>query len=153
MKHCFIFFHLIAPLFLFSQSGVVVSIKDGDTMVILDSLKVQHTIRVADIDCPEKGQPFSEKAKDFVSDQVFGKFVTIKPKSIDHYGRVIGFVLYDDKNLSLELLKHGFAWHYSYYSNDQEMAELEIYARNNKIGLWIDPNPINPYKWRRGERN
>ena len=31
--------------------------------------------------------------------------------------------------------------------------ELEKTAKQNKKGLWIDPNPINPYQWRKGKRN
>ena len=150
------YYFLITSFFfcftLLSQSGKVVAVKDGDTIVVLDSLNVQYTIRVADIDCPEKGQPFSTKAKDFTSGEVFGKEVIIKKKDIDRYGRTIGFVLYEDKNLSLELLKIGLAWHYSYYSNNKEMAQLEAVARKNKVGLWIDDNPINPYDWRKKQK-
>lgn len=145
---------IIALLFCLSnlaQSGKVVKIKDGDTIVTLDEKNVMHTIRVADIDCPEHGQPFSEKAKLFVSNEIFGKYVTIKFKEIDKYGRTIGLVLYEDKNLSLELLKNGLAWHYSYFSDDKEMALLEKEAKENKIGLWIDKNPIEPYLWRKNK--
>jgi len=37
--------------------------------------------------------------------------------------------LYENKNLSLELLKSGLAWHYKYYSKDKEMAFLENEAK------------------------
>lgn len=139
-------------LSLLSQTGKVIKVKDGDTIVILDSLNVQHTIRVADIDCPERGQPFSTKARQFVSDEVFGATVEVIEKDTDKYGRIIGYVIYDDKNLSLELLEKGLAWHYKYYSDDEALANLERMARNGKIGLWIDDNPINPYEWRKGIR-
>lgn len=137
---------------LFAQSGKVVKVKDGDTVVILDGFNFMHTIRVADIDCPEKGQPFSKKAKHFVSDEIFGKHVTVKFKNKDRYGRTIGFVFYQDKNLSHELLKNGLAWHYKYFSNDQEMADMEKTARELKIGLWSDKNPIEPYLWRKNKK-
>jgi micrococcal nuclease len=153
MKTIFFSILFFSIALVYSQTGKVIKVKDGDTVVILDSLNVQHTIRVADIDCPERGQPFSSKAKEFVSNEIFGKQVTIKKKNTDRYGRIVGFVLYESKNLSLELLKNGLAWHYSYYSDSKEMAQLEVVARDNKIGLWIDPNPINPYNWRKGERN
>ena len=140
-----------------AQTGKVIKIKDGDTFVILDSKLEQHTIRVADIDCPEKGQPFGKKAKWFTSNEIYGKVVTINPKDKnepkDRWDRIIGYVIYgNNQNLSLELLKNGFAWHYKYYSDDEKMAKLEIKARNEKVGLWQMPNPINPYSWRKGER-
>lgn len=143
---------LFLSSFLFSQSGKVIKVKDGDTIVILDSLNTHHTIRLADIDCPERGQPFFTKSKNFVSDEVYGKPVIVIRKDTDRYGRAIGLVLYENKNLSLELLKSGLAWHYSYFSDDEEMAQLEVAARSHKVGLWADKKPINPYHWRK-ERN
>ena len=143
---------LLTSLTILAQDGRVISVKDGDTIVVLDENNKQHTIRVADIDCPERGQPFGNKAKIFTSDEVFGKEVKIVKKNIDRYGRIVGYVMYDNKNLSLELLRKGYAWHYKYYSQDIEMAALESSARRLKNGLWIDNNPINPYDWRKGER-
>ncbi|MEM9687598.1 MAG: nuclease, partial [Bacteroidota bacterium] len=70
---------LMAPL-VYCQEGKVIKVKDGDTVVILDKNNTQHTIRVADVDCPERGQPFSNVAKWFVSDEVFGKVVVVKKK-------------------------------------------------------------------------
>jgi len=137
---------------IYGQNGKVIKVKDGDTIVVLDENNKQHTIRIADVDCPEKGQPFGTKAKEFTSKEVFGKHVEIDKKNIDKYGRVVGYVIYDEKNLSFELLKEGYAWHYKYYSKDIEMAKLEEFAKENKKGLWVGKKPINPYKWRKGIR-
>ncbi len=47
-------FLLFIPVFVWGQiKGKVIRVKDGDTIVVLDSLFNQHTIRIADIDCPE----------------------------------------------------------------------------------------------------
>lgn len=138
---------------LFAQSGKVIKVKDGDTIVILDGLDMMHTIRVADIDCPEKGQPFSKVAKQFVSNEIFGQYVSIEYKGLDRYGRTIGYVLYGNKNLSLELLKNGLAWHYKKYSDNKHMAELERVARMLRKGLWSEKGPIEPHLWRKKNTN
>lgn len=54
---------LLVPVLSISQtlSGKVVAIKDGDTVVVLDSLNNQTTLRLAEVDCPEKNQPFGTK--------------------------------------------------------------------------------------------
>ena len=120
---------LLVPFFAVSQlTGKIVKVKDGDTVVILSN-GIQHTIRVADIDCPEKGQPYSKVAKDFVLNEVAGQEVEIKEKNKDRYGRIVGFVLYSGKNLSEELLKRGLAWHYKHFSDDAYLAKLEREAR------------------------
>ena len=43
-------------------TGKVVRIMDGDTVVFLDQSNTQHKIRLAGIDTPERGQPFSKRA-------------------------------------------------------------------------------------------
>ncbi len=53
----------------------VVGIKDGDTVVVLDSLNNQITLRLAEVDAPEKSQPFGTKAKQFTSDQIYLKTI------------------------------------------------------------------------------
>lgn len=79
MKNLFTLLFILLLNVSFAQviAGKVVRVKDGDTIVVLDSNKEQHTIRVADIDCPEKSQPYGKKAKWFVSDEIFGKIVKV----------------------------------------------------------------------------
>ena len=51
--------------------------------------------------------------------------------------------------LTEKLLRAELSWHYKRYSKDRDLAILEQEARGNKKGLWTDPNPIPPWKWRR----
>ena len=45
-------------------TGRVVSVGDGDTITVLDADKVQHKIRLAGIDAPEKKQAFGNRSKE-----------------------------------------------------------------------------------------
>lgn len=129
----------------------VVGVKDGDTVVVLDSLNNQITLRLAEVDCPEKNQPFGTKAKQFTSDQVYLKTIKYVITDTDRYERSIAMIYYDSDNkyLSAEIIKAGMGWHYKRYSTSKELADFEITARNNKKGLWIVNNPIEPSEWRR----
>lgn len=129
----------------------VVGIKDGDTVVVLDSLNNQITLRLAEVDCPEKSQPFGTKAKQFTSDQIYLKTIKYVVTDKDRYGRSIAMIYYDvdNKYLSSEIIKAGMGWHYKRYSKSKELALFEDNAKKNKIGLWIDNNPIEPSEWRR----
>jgi endonuclease YncB( thermonuclease family) len=134
-----------------TYTAKVVSIKDGDTVVVLDSLNNQTTLRLAEVDCPEKNQPFGTKAKQFTSDQIYLKTIKYVVTDIDRYGRSIAMIYYDvgNKYLSAEIIKAGMGWHYKRYSTSKELALFEVNARKYKIGLWIDNNPIAPWEFRK----
>ena len=151
------FYKILLLLFInitFSQTTLtakVVGIKDGDTVVVLDSLNNQITLRLAEVDCPEKNQPFGTKAKQFTSDQVYLKTIKYVVTDTDRYGRSIAMIYYDSDNkyLSAEIIKAGMGWHYKRYSTSKELEDLEITAKKNKKGLWIDSNPVEPSAWRK----
>lgn len=131
-------------------TGKIVGITDGDTVKLLTEDKTLIKVRVANIDCPEKSQPYSAKAKQFTSVQIFDKRVKLEFLKKDRYDRYICNVIYNDSlNLSKELLKNGLAWHYVKYSNDASLQFLEDEAKFNKVGLWQDPDAIPPWEWRR----
>ena len=153
-KHITLLFLLFSITTLFSQTifnAKVVGIKDGDTVVVLDSLNNQTTLRLAEVDCPEKSQPFGTKAKQFTSDQIYLKTIKYVVTDIDRYGRSIAMIYYDvgNKYLSAEIIKAGMGWHYKRYSTSKELALFEVNARKYKIGLWIDNNPIAPWEFRK----
>ena len=154
-KRHFILILLLISLVANSQIlvGKVVGITDGDTFKLLVQDSIIYRIRVANIDCPEKKQPFSAKAKQFTSDAIFGKTVNVNILSTDRYGRYIGVTTYNDSIiLNHELVKNGLAWHYIKYSNDLALQKLENQARKEKLGLWQDKDPIPPWEWRRNKK-
>ena len=133
-------------------TGKVIAVADGDTITVLHG-KEQHRIRVSDIDCPERKQPFGTKAKQFTGELTFGETVTYRVSKTDRYGRLVArVILPDGRDLSVELVKAGLAWHYKKYSDDQELARLEVEARKAKRGLWSDANPVPPWEWRKEKR-
>lgn len=130
-------------------TGKVIAITDGDTFKLLTKDSTQIKVRLANIDCPERKQPFSNKAKLFVSEAIFNKTVTLHVLKKDRYRRFISNVIYDDSlSLCHQLVKNGLAWHYVKYSKDTTLQKLEDKARSNKIGLWQDPKAIAPWQWR-----
>ena len=54
-------------------------------------------------------------------------------------------VLINGVNINNKLVSNGLAWHFKKYSDSQEYAELEILARNKKIGIWNETNPTAPW--------
>lgn len=142
----------VKPSFANEQfTGKVVGVLDGDTIEVMNDGKAQR-IRLEGIDCPEKNQPFGNRAKQFASELAFGKIVTVQVKTMDRYHRLVAnVILPDGRNLNHELVKAGLAWWYKKYSpKDPVVEQLESEAKTNKHGLWSNPDPIPPWEWRRG---
>src|SRR5207245_4123938 len=102
---------LLSPTVAFADfSGRVVGISDGDTIKVLHNGRAEK-IRLHGIDCPEKGQPFGTKAKQFTSEMAFGKTVTLHVTDMDRYGRTVAdVILPDGRVLNRELVAAGLAW-------------------------------------------
>ena len=134
--------------------GRVVRIVDGDTLVLLDATNAQHKIRLAGIDCPEKGQPWGTRAKQALSDYVFDRQVTVEWSKLDRYKRIVGKVLDGQRDVNLALVRDGMCWWYRKYAGEQSAADQSLYeaaettAREQRKGLWADPKPVPPWEWR-----
>ena len=160
-RHITIVFLILIPLILVSTAlcgdlitARVVGVADGDSITVLAPGNRQVKIRLHGIDCPESGQAFGRKAKQFTSSQCFGTTIRYRQVDIDRYGRTVATVyLEDGTELNLAILKAGFAWHYRRYSDRQDYADAEEGARRAGIGLWADKDPTPPWEWRRERRN
>lgn len=128
----------------------VIAVKDGDTLDLLTRDKFVISVRLNEIDCPEKKQAFGQKAKAFTSDFCFGKYVRVEGSKKDGYGRLLADI-YDEKgrHLNYLLVENGLAWKYLQYSKSPELGKLEENARRNRVGLWAEKNPISPWEFRK----
>lgn len=132
--------------------GIVFSIVDGDTYDILIEDNKKIRIRMEGIDAPETGMPFSQVSKNYLGKLCFNKNVKVNVTDLDNK-RYIGFSYLDDgTELSHEMIRAGLAWHFTKYNTDKDLAKLEIEARDAKIGLWKDNNPMPPWENRRLHR-
>ena len=149
-------FLLSLPVHTWAWSGEVVGITEGDTITVLNSKTLKDVkIRLYGIDCPEGGQAFSKRAKQFTSKMVFGKVVEVGAITVDHYGRTVSLVYVEGKGVCDELIRAGLAWVYYLYCNLPICAEwknLESEAKEAKRVLWSDPDPIPPWRFRRQRR-
>lgn len=130
----------------------VIAIKDGDTIEILKDGKPLR-VRLYGIDAPEKNQDFGTRSQQYTASLVFGKRVDLEVKGNDRYGRTVGIIyLADGRSLNEELVRAGFAWHYTDYSKDANLAALEAEARQARRGLWAGPVPTAPWEFRKSRR-
>ncbi|WP_244832488.1 thermonuclease family protein [Caballeronia sp. TF1N1] len=136
-------------------AGRVVGITDGDTLTLLTSDRHAIKIRLADIDAPERHQPFGSRARQALSDLVYGRNVTVSDEvddsgpdlKQDPYGRSIGRIRAGDEDVNAEMVREGMAWVYTAYNRDPSLPGIEAEARSAGRGLWADPSPTPPWEW------
>lgn len=138
--------------------GKVVAITDGDTITVLDAQRVQHKIRLAGIDAPEKKQAFGQRAKEHISSLVFSRTVDVEAEKKDQYKRTVGKVIVDGQDVNLAMVVAGLAWHYKQYEREQSASDRLLYSsaesesRQARRGLWQDTDPMAPWDWRKASR-
>ncbi len=141
----------------------VVGVTDGDTITCLTDQKKQVKVRLYQIDAPESGQAYGQKAKQVLSDMIYGQYATIRLHGKDQYKRRFGTIEYTDcwpnevncadeetklQNINLNMIKQGYAWHYPYDGENSQYQQAEQEAREAKRGLWADKHAVAPWEWR-----
>jgi micrococcal nuclease len=111
--------------------------------------------RLYGVDSPEYNQPFSGLAKAFSRRAVLGRQVTVDPRCTDRYDRVVAVVDRGGGLLDADLVAAGFAWDSPRYCRlrvCREWQELETRARSKRAGLWQEPAPVPPWRWKEKSR-
>ncbi len=92
--------------------GRVVKVTDGDTIETLDSARHRERVRLSGIDAPERTQAYGTKAKQRLTDLVRGRRVTVDWDKRDRYGRILGKVTVEGRDVGLAMVREGYAWWY-----------------------------------------
>ena len=155
----FIFNALLVLFFSLAQdataapiTGRVIGITDGDTLTVLTPAKRQVRVRLADIDAPERGQPYASKSKRELSRLCYRKQAKVVVRTRDRYGRIVGRTYCAGIDASAEMVRRGAAWVYRRYNRDPRLYAIERQARQARRGLWRLPEAarVPPWRWRHG---
>lgn len=165
-------FELNSPLSIFGQ---IEKVSDGDTVILSLSKEqliklLSHseikgyltltqfkktikqekmTIRFAEIDAPEYAQPFGKEAQQFLQSMIpVGTTVELKIEAIDKYHRFVAAVYKNGEWINESLVRNGAAWVYPEYRHSMSLDRLEAEAKKQKLGLWQEPFPEHPSRWR-----
>jgi micrococcal nuclease len=159
---------LVLAFFLPAQSIAgeyqVARVIDGDTIKVEDASK-KITVRLVGIDAPETskskndpGQPYSQRAMKHLASLVLNQTVDVKSYGFDGYGRVLGEVFFEDRNINLEMVKAGLAEVYrgkpAFGMDMGPYWKAEEQAKAANRGMWVLGNQyVSPREWRRTHGN
>jgi endonuclease YncB( thermonuclease family) len=134
--------------------GRVIGITDGDTFTLLTPDLREVKIRVAEIDAPERGQPYATRSRQQLAKLIFRQEVILDVQVVDRYGRPVGRPMVGGVDVTVEMIRSGAAWVYRTYSDDGALYELERTAKAERRGLWGLPEfeRVSPWEHRNGSR-
>ena len=145
-----------------SAAGVVlacliVGVSDGDTLTArcdpaTNAAAQTLKVRLAEIDAPEKAQPFGARSKAHLASLCFGRAAQVRAQTVDRYGRTVARVWCDGVDANAEQVRVGLAWAYEHYLKDERLLAVQADAREAQRGLWADVQPVPPWEWRRARR-
>ena len=127
--------------------GRVIAVHDGDTISILVQGRALR-VRLAGIDAPERGQPFSNASRHALESRVAGRDVVVVERGRDGYGRLLGRVYVQGLDVGAEQVRDGYAWVFRRFERDAQLWALEAEAKAAQRGLWRDPRAVAPWLWR-----
>jgi len=148
-------------------SGKVIAVLDGDTLMVMQGCegvepvaadihrhlpcggKNPVKVRLAEVDAPEKAQPYGSAAQQSLAGMVMGKRIQVASRAIDDYGRMIAMVNIDGMNVNYEQVRRGMAWEYSRFHNNRRVMALQREAQQAKRGLWAGEKITEPAQWRK----
>ncbi|MGP1613584.1 MAG: thermonuclease family protein [Pollutimonas bauzanensis] len=143
----------------YTLAGRVVRVADGDTFTLLADGR-QQRVRMASIDAPEvtkdrerPGQPHAQASKDALAALIAGKAVTLNCYERDRYDRnVCDVPLGGGATASRKQVAAGMAWANmegrGKFMRDPALPALERQARQARLGIWQQADPVSPWAWR-----
>jgi len=145
--------------------GLVVGVSEGDRITI-NCLGTEIPVRLYGVAAPQTvkidkftgwyktGQPYAEDAFRALSTKILHQQVRVEIRDVvdikkgDPSGLAVAVVLYDGRNINLEMLTEGWGWVFAKSLNRADLAQYqaaERQARARKNGLWIQDNPVPPW--------
>lgn len=128
----------------------VMTISEGDTFSCLTTENKRLRVRLAEIDAPERKQPYGAEAKQALADLVLDKQVVLHVQEVDRYGRTLARAFVGGIDVNYTLVAQGAAWAYTKQLKDHRLKDAETLARNMGKGLWQLPAEaiVAPWDWR-----
>jgi len=126
-------------------TGKAARITDGDTFVLRTKKQGDVKVQLYGIDAPERNESYGSQATAALSSLLRGKTVRVEEDYTDRLGRTVGHVYVGKKDVSLELVRQGYARYVERYApGDAGLSAAEAEARKHRRGMWADKSAKAP---------
>ena len=137
----------------------VTHVHDGDTIRATDANGRNQRIRLANIDAPETSQAHGIASRDALRQLVEQQTVRLTIHDTDRYHRQVATITLGGQDINRAQIENGNAWHYRSIARKRQnptdyaqYSQAEARAKQERIGLWRDKNPLAPWAYRQQQR-
>jgi len=123
----------------FPKKAKVERIVDGDTVILSNG----NVVRYVGITAPENNEPFEKESSEENRKLVEGKTVNLEYDNYkaDKFGRILAYLIVDEKNISVEMTRKGLAQVVIYQKKKpfifiNQLLKAQDEAKKNKRGIW-----------------
>lgn len=138
-----------------AQPCVVLSARDGDSLLVRQPDGRAVAVRLYGVDCPELGQPYGDAARDLTR-RLVGQTIEVQPTGGRSWRRTVAvIVLPGGGTLQAALVGAGLAWVDGRFCRRPECddwRQAQAQAREARRGLWVDEGAVPPWVWRRAKK-
>ena len=128
----------------------VTFVTDGDTLWVraAPGRKAQQ-LRLQGIDAPEICQPGGAQAREALQRRLLDQQVRVRTSGRDSYGRTLAHVSLKGQDTGEWMVRQGHAWSSRDGWRTSPYAAQERAARERRLGLWRQAQPMQPRVFRR----
>ena len=130
----------------------VTHVGDGDSLSVCIGGH-EARVRLLYIDAPEYRQRFGREARSSLAELCASKLARLDWEQKDRYGRILARVSCGEVDANAEQVRRGMAWVSRLDKPEPAFYAAQGAARASGIGLWGDPDPVPPWRWRRQENS
>lgn len=122
----------------FPKEAKVKRVIDGDTIELTSG----QIVRLVGVNAPNNNEKYEEQATEYTKSLIEGKTIKLEYDSYksDRFGRILAYVIINNKNLNIELVKRGLAKVTLYEKRksliyQEQLLQAQNQAKRNKLGL------------------
>jgi len=146
----------------------VTRVHDGDSFDVTLADGRRTGIRIAAIDAPERRQAYADVSRRHLVNLIGGREVRIEVLALDRYDRAVARISLlptsgtraggEPDDIGREQIRRGMAWFFRRYELDLPAGWRDRYdlaehrARAERAGLWQEPAPVEPWRYRETRR-
>ena len=129
---------------------------DGDTFLANTEDGYLVKVRLRAVDAPELDQPYGKESSQALRSLLMAPHTDVVSfiHERDFDGRYIADVftqtaVSEFRYVQAKMVRSGLAWHYGAFDRRVKLKEMMENATAAKVGLWKDPDPLPPWRFRR----